>query len=291
MPDTLQFTKMQGCGNDYVYVNGFTEHVADPASLAKRVSDRHFGIGSDGLVLILPSRVADVRMRMFNPDGSEAQMCGNATRCVARYAYEHGLAHNRVVSIETLAGIKIARLVLDEGRVGGATVDMGEPVLAAGKVPVDTGAAGVDPDRPAVGATLEALGRTFRYTAVSMGNPHCILFLGKDDPDVAALDLPRIGPVFESHPFFPERVNTEFVRVLSPTSVSMRVWERGTGETLACGTGACAVAVASVLNGLVGRTVDVHLVGGVLRINWSEADNHVFMTGPAETVFDGRLYL
>lgn len=290
MSGVLNFTKMHGCGNDYVYVNGFAEHVDDPAALSRRISDRHFGIGSDGLVMILPSRVADVRMRMFNPDGSEAQMCGNATRCVARYAYEHDLVHNRVVRVETLAGIKIARLIFEGGRACGATVDMGEPILPASQVPVDCAAAAVNPDLPVVSGTLEALGREFKYTAVSMGNPHCVIFLGDQDPALESLDLEKIGPVFEHHPFFPERVNTEFVRIVSPTSVSMRVWERGTGETLACGTGACATAVACVLNCLTDRTVDVQLVGGTLRINWN-VDNHVFMTGPAVNVFEGALYL
>lgn len=290
MAQTLKFTKMQGCGNDYVYVNGFSEHVTDPVELARKVSDRHFGIGSDGLVLILPSTKADVRMRMFNPDGSEAQMCGNATRCVARYVFDHGIVRDRVVSVETMAGIRVVRLLMDAGHVSGATVDMGQPVLAAARIPLAV-AAGEDPESSHVHVPLQALGRSFAVTAVSMGNPHAVIFLEAGDTPLEQLDLPAIGPVFEHHPLFPERTNTEFVRVDSPTGVSMRVWERGTGETLACGTGACAVAVASFLNGRTGRTVDVKLPGGTLLINWNEEDNHVYMTGPAVPVFDGELFL
>ena len=290
MAQTLSFNKMQGCGNDYVYINGFVEHVTDPEKLAKRVSDRHFGIGSDGLVLILPSNKADVRMRMFNPDGSEAQMCGNATRCVARYAFEHGLVSDRVVHVETGTGVRIARLLLDEGQVTGATVDMGQPILEAASIPVAV-AAGEDPRAQFIARPVTVLDREVKITAVSMGNPHAVIFLGEGDPDLDSLDLPRIGPVFEHLPLFPERVNTEFVRVESSSSVSMRVWERGTGETLACGTGACATAVACFLNNLTDRTVQVKLRGGVLQINYNEHDGHVYMTGPAEPVFEGKLYL
>jgi len=290
MAQTLSFTKMQGCGNDYVYINGFVEHVTDPEKLAKRVSDRHFGIGSDGLVLILPSNKADVRMRMFNPDGSDAQMCGNATRCVARYAFEHGLVSDRVVHVETGTGVRIARLLLDEGQVTGATVDMGQPILEAASIPVAV-AAGEDPRAQFIARPVTVLDREVKITAVSMGNPHAVIFLGEGDPDLDSLDLPRIGPVFEHLPLFPERVNTEFVRVESSSSVSMRVWERGTGETLACGTGACATAVACFLNNLTDRTVQVKLRGGVLQINYNEHDGHVYMTGPAEPVFEGKLYL
>lgn len=290
MAQTLSFTKMQGCGNDYVYVNGFEEHITDPESLAKRVSDRHFGIGSDGLVLILPSNKADVRMRMFNPDGSEAQMCGNATRCVARYAFEHGLVADRIVKVETGAGVRVARLLLDGGRVTGATVDMGAPILEAERIPVAV-REGEDPKAPFIARPVTVLDREVSITAVSMGNPHAVIFLGDGDPSLESLDLPRIGPVYEHLPLFPERVNTEFVRVESPTTVSMRVWERGTGETLACGTGACATAVACFLNKLTDRTVQVKLRGGTLQINFNEQDGHVYMTGPAEPVFEGKLYL
>ncbi len=290
MPRTLHFTKMHGCGNDYVYVNGFAEHVDDPSALSGFVSDRHFGIGSDGLVLIVPSSVADVRMRMFNPDGSEAQMCGNASRCVARYAFEHGLVSDPVVRIETGAGIRTARLVFDGGQVTGATVDMGEPVLPAARVPLAV-PEGHDPDAVYMGGPLEVLGRRYAVTCVSMGNPHCVVYLGEGDPALDDLDLPAIGPRFEHAPLFPERVNTEFVRVDSRGDVAMRVWERGTGETMACGTGACAVAVASILNGLTERSLNVHLRGGVLNISWNGEDNHVYMTGPAVTVFEGELFL
>lgn len=287
---TIKFTKMQGCGNDYVYINGFAEHIQDPSRLAGIVSDRHFGIGSDGLVLMLPSTVADVRMRMFNPDGTEAQMCGNATRCVARYVYEHGIVREKVIRIETAAGIKVARLLVDAGTVMGATIDMGEPILGMADIPLKV-EEGQDPAAMYVNKPLEILGRTWNVTCVSMGNPHCVVFLGEDDPALDDMDLNKIGPVFEHDSLFPERVNTEFVRVRSVSSVDMRVWERGTGETMACGTGACAAAVASVLNRLTDRTVDIHLRGGVLRIHWNEHDNHLYMTGPAVTVFDGTLYL
>ncbi len=290
MTQTLCFTKMQGCGNDYVYINAFNEHVGDPSALARRVSDRHFGIGSDGLVLIGPSTVADVRMRMFNPDGTEAQMCGNAIRCVARYVYEHGLVRERVIRIETGAGVKVARLLADEGRVSGATIDMGEPVLEACDIPLKI-EAGMDDRAPYISKPLKILGKTYLITAVSMGNPHCVVFLGPEDPALEDLNLAEIGPVFEHAELFPERVNTEFVRVDSVSAVSMRVWERGTGETMACGTGACATVVACVCNRLTDRTVDVHLRGGVLRINWNEHDNHLYMTGPAVPVFEGSLFL
>ena len=287
---TIKFTKMQGCGNDYVYINGFYEHVNDPSALAKRVSDRHFGIGSDGLVIMEPSNRADVRMRMFNPDGTEAQMCGNATRCVARYVYERGLVREKVIRIETGAGIKVARLILDEGQVSGATIDMGEPILGMAAIPLKV-AEGQDPNAMYVKKSLEIMGQTWNVTCVSMGNPHCVVFLGENDPELMDMDLEKIGPCFEHNELFPERINTEFVRVKSVTSVEMRVWERGTGETMACGTGACATAVACALNNLTGRTVDVRLRGGTLRINWNEHDNHVYMTGPAVPVFDGTLYL
>ena len=261
----LRFTKMQGIGNDYVYVNGFEERVDNPGELAKRISDRHFGVGSDGLVLILPSGVADLRMRMFNADGSEAEMCGNATRCVGKYARDHGIVNKDVIRLETAAGIKIIRLLFEAGEVRGATVDMGEPVLAPDLIPV----------------VLAPV------TAVSMGNPHAVVFMqGIDD-----LDLPKLGPLFEHHPIFPKRTNTEFVEVISSTKIKMRVWERGAGETLACGTGACAAAVASVLNGHTGRSLDVELKGGVLHIDWDKSDDHVYMTGGAVAVFDGVYFI
>lgn len=285
----LRFTKMQGIGNDYVYVNGFEERVDNPGELAKRISDRHFGVGSDGLVLILPSGVADLRMRMFNTDGSEAEMCGNATRCVGKYAHDHGIVNKDVIRLETAAGIKIIRLLFEAGEVRGATVDMGEPVLAPDLIPVVLAPAlteGEDPQR-FIARPVEVGGRTYAVTAVSMGNPHAVVFMqGIDD-----LDLPKLGPLFEHHPIFPKRTNTEFVEVISSTKIKMRVWERGAGETLACGTGACAAAVASVLNGHTGRSLDVELRGGVLHIDWDKSDDHVYMTGGAVAVFDGVYFI
>ena len=285
----LRFTKMQGIGNDYVYVNGFEERVDNPGELAKRISDRHFGVGSDGLVLILPSGVADLRMRMFNADGSEAEMCGNATRCVGKYARDHGIVNKDVIRLETAAGIKIIRLLFEAGEVRGATVDMGEPVLPGSPSRVPRPAA--HRGRRSAALYRPARGRwgdgTYAVTAVSMGNPHAVVFMqGIDD-----LDLPKLGPLFEHHPIFPKRTNTEFVEVISSTKIKMRVWERGAGETLACGTGACAAAVASVLNGHTGRSLDVELKGGVLHIDWDKSDDHVYMTGGAVAVFDGVYFI
>lgn len=285
MNEPLKFTKMQGLGNDYVYVNGFSQSVNDPSDLARRVSDRHFGIGSDGLVLILPSRTQDVRMRMFNADGSEAEMCGNAIRCVGKYVHDHGISNKDMLRVETAAGVKIVRLIKESGEVCGATVDMGEPVLTPAAIPaiLPDGARG---DR-FLSLPVVVNGKEYAVTAVSMGNPHAVVFMDGID----ALDLPALGPGFEHHPLFPQRTNTEFVDVVNEARVRMRVWERGAGETLACGTGACAVAVASFLNGRTGRTIDVDLRGGTLRITWDENDGHVYMTGPAATVYDGVFFL
>lgn len=283
MADKIFFTKMHGIGNDYVYVNGFKQKVDDPGQLAKKISDRHFGVGSDGLVMILPSEVADVRMRMFNSDGTEAEMCGNATRCVGKYAYDSGLVSTKTVSLETLAGIKTIDLAFDADKVVGATVDMGEPELMPEKIPVIA----TRGQERFVAVPVIVSGREYLITAVSMGNPHAIVFMDGVD----ALDLPKIGPAFENHELFPRRTNTEFVEILSSDRVKMRVWERGAGETLACGTGACAVAVACVLNGRTGRSVDVELLGGTLHIEWQESDNHVYMTGGAETVFEGEYFV
>lgn len=282
----LPFTKMQGAGNDYIYVNGFKEELTNPSELAVRMSDRHFGVGSDGLVLILPSSRADLRMRMFNADGSEAEMCGNATRCVGKYAYDHGLIKKNILSLETGAGIKIIHLQIEDGEVHGATVDMGEPVLTPAQIPVAMSQIAKDaPEgQRCIGCPIQIRGETVAITAVSMGNPHAVVF----SRDVASLDLPDIGPDYEKHSFFPNRTNTEFVELLSRTRIRMRVWERGAGETLACGTGACAAVVACVLNGLTEREVDVELPGGVLHINWDSASNHVFLSGPAVTVFTGE---
>ena len=275
----MRFTKMHGIGNDYVYVDCFCEQVADPAALARAVSDRHFGIGGDGLILIMPSDSADVRMRMFNTDGSEAEMCGNGIRCLAKYAYDHGRAKVNPMTVETPSGIKTVDLALDgDGKVAAATVDMGEPILSPADIPVR-----VEGER-AVNVTLEVADQSLVVTCVSMGNPHAVAYVD----DVAAVDLERVGPEIENHGLFPERINAHFVRVVSLVEVTMRTWERGSGITLACGTGASAVCVAGVLTGRTGREITAHLPGGDLRIEWREADNHVYMTGPATEVFSGQ---
>jgi len=274
----LRFTKMHGLGNDYVYVDAFAQRVAEPAALARRISPRHTGIGSDGLILICPSSLADCRMEMYNADGSRGQMCGNGIRCVGKYAYDHGLARRNPLRVETDAGIKELHLQLRDGRVEQVTVDMGAPVLDGPRIPIAAEGRAVD-------APLDVAGQPCRITCVSMGNPHCVVFTD----DVAPLALDRIGPQFEHHPFFPERVNTEFIQVIGPHEVRMRVWERGSGETEACGTGACAAVVAGVLNRKLERRVTVHLRGGDLSIEWRAADDHVLMTGPATEVFHGEL--
>ena len=276
----LRFTKMQGAGNDYVYIDCFSEPVHSPEELAKKISDRHFGVGSDGLVLILPSAKADARMRMFNADGSEAEMCGNASRCVGKYLYEHGLVNKHIVRVETLAGVRVLRLDIEDGEVVAVTVDMGEPILNPSLIPM------IGPKDRCVGESFELDGESWKITAVSMGTPHAVIFAEGID----ALDLPTIGPKFENWSIFPQKVNTEFVEILSRTRIRMRVWERGAGETLACGTGACAAAVAAMLNGLTERSVAVELRGGTLSVSWDENDNHVYMTGPAETVFEGEYF-
>lgn len=285
MSTTLHFTKMHGLGNDYVYINGFEVRVDTPNDLARRISDRHTGVGSDGLVLILPSGIADVRMRMFNSDGSEAEMCGNAIRCVGKYVYDNGLIVKDIIRVETASGIKVVRLRFDASEVCGATVDMGPPELTPERIPVQIPPAltqGEDPQK-FIARPVEVNGRTYAVTAVSMGNPHAVVFM----KDIDELDLPNLGPLFEHHPYFPQRTNTEFVEVISSTKIRMRVWERGAGETLACGTGACAAAVAGRLNGYCDREVDVELRGGALHIDWNAGDDHVYMTGAAVTVFDG----
>lgn len=277
----MKFTKMHGIGNDYVYVNCFEENIRNPSKLAIRVSDRHFGIGSDGLVLIMPSKKHDFRMRMFNPDGTEAEMCGNAIRCVGKYVYDNGMTDKREITIETLAGVKKLNLNVRSGKVRSVRVDMGEPELEPGKIPVIHGAKRV------VNEDMEIGGKIYKVTCVSMGNPHAVTY--HDDIDSLKVDV--IGPEFEHSPLFPRGINAEFVEIIDRTTLKMRVWERGTGETLACGTGACAVLVASVLNGVSERKADVRLRGGDLHVEWNEHDNHVYMTGPAETVFEGSIYL
>lgn len=274
----MRFTKMQGCGNDYIYINCFEEKVENPEKLAIAMSERHFGVGSDGLVLILPSEVADFRMRMFNLDGSEGKMCGNASRCVGKYVYEKGLTEKTEVTLETLGGIKLLRLHIADGIVESVTVDMGEPILTAAEIPV------LSEKQPVIGETVEILDRKFAFTCVSMGNPHAVTFV----ENVAEFPVERYGREAEVHPIFPDRVNTEFVEIVDDGHVKMRVWERGSGETWACGTGASATAVACVLNGKTGRKVDVELIGGTLTIEWNAEDNHVSMTGPAEFSFEGE---
>ncbi|WP_075718220.1 diaminopimelate epimerase [Roseburia sp. 499] len=278
----MKFTKMHGIGNDYVYVNCFEEEVKNPAKVSKYVSDRHFGIGSDGLILIKPSIVADFKMDMYNADGSQGEMCGNGIRCVAKYVYDYGLTNKENISVETLAGIKHLELTVENGKVALVKVNMGSPELVPEKIPV------VAEGERAIDVPLEVKGKSYQMNGVSMGNPHCVIFM---EEDVRNLDLEAIGPDFENHERFPKRINTEFVNVLDNQTLRMRVWERGSGETLACGTGACATAVAAVLNGLVQKEVTVKLLGGDLKIQWDGGESPVYMTGPATTVFDGIVEL
>lgn len=275
----MRFTKVQGLGNDFILVNGFEENIdlEEFPALAVRMCDRHFGVGADGLVPLLPSAMADVTMRIFNSDGSEAEMCGNVIRCAAKYLYEHGVVKKDKIRVETLAGIMVPELVIEEGRVKLVRVDMGEPRLDRPDIPMD-GPPGRVLDEP-----LEVDGITYRITAVSMGNPHCVIFV----PDVEQVLLHVAGPRLEVHQAFPRKTNVEFIQVLNREEVKMKVWERGAGETMACGTGACAAAVASALNGHTGRRVLVRLQAGALLIEWAD-NNHVFMTGPAEEVFTGE---
>ena len=275
----LKFTKMHGCGNCYLYFNCFEQQIDDPAALAVELSDIHFGVGSDGIILICPSDKADARMRMFNADGSEGKMCGNGIRCVGKYLYEHGLVGGRTeITVDTLSGVKTLRLTVENGEVTGVRVNMGAPILEPAQIP-----ARFD-ESPAVRVPLIIDEKLYRVTAVSMGNPHCVTFLKED---VDSLDLEKLGPKFEHHPAFPERVNTEFLNVVGENELKMRVWERGSGETWACGTGACASAVASVLCGLCDRSKPIllHLRGGDLTIEYAE--DAVYMTGPAANVFEG----
>ena len=273
----MRFTKMQGAGNDYVYVNCFEETVSDAPALARAISDRHFGVGSDGLILIRPSDKADFTMEMYNADGSRGKMCGNGIRCVGKFVYDNGLTDKTTVTVETLAGIKTLQLFPKDGRVDHVRVDMGRPEMEASRVPVVT-------DLPSVmDQPVEAGAQSFRMTCVSMGNPHCVVPVS--DPD--SFPVETIGPQFENLPIFPDRVNTEFIRVEDRKNIRMRVWERGSGETLACGTGACAVAVACAANGWTDPSVTVHLLGGSLQIEWDREADTVYMTGPARTVFTG----
>ena len=279
----MKFTKMQGIGNDYVYVDCFQETVNNPSAVAKFVSDRHFGIGSDGLILVKPSDVADCEMDMYNLDGSQGAMCGNGIRCVAKFAYDRGIVHQKNISVATKSGIKYLELTVKNNKVSSVKVNMGSPILNAKTIPV------VSEKEQVINEPLIVNGKTYHITAVSMGNPHAIVYMD----DVENLDIAEIGPAFENHINFPDRINTEFVKVIDRHTLQMRVWERGSGETLACGTGACAVAVASTLNGLVDEDVPVtvKLLGGNLEILWNRQENLVYMTGPATTVFEGEIDL
>lgn len=276
----IKFTKMHGLGNDYVYIDAINQKIENESSLAKFVSNRHFGIGSDGLILICKSDIADFKMRMFNSDGSEAEMCGNGIRCVGKFVYDKGLTDKTTVKIETLAGIKTLVLNTKDGKVETARVDMGEPILEAEKIPV------ISKEQPVKNLELEAENKKFKFTCVSMGNPHAITIV----ENTKEFDVEKYGKILEVDKAFPKKANIEFAQIIDKENIKMRVWERGAGETLACGTGACATAVACNLNGLTDRKVNIELLGGTLNIEWNEKDNHVYMTGPAVTVFDGELY-
>ena len=277
----MKFTKMQGLGNDYVYVNCFKETIENPPEMAEKVINRNFGIGSDGLIMINPSDVADFEMEMYNADGSRSEMCGNGIRCVGKYVYDYGLTEKEHISVETLAGIKYLDLTVEDGKVKLVKVDMGSPELVPANIPIVA-----DGDR-VIDEPINVSGTEYRMTGVSMGNPHAVVYV----EDVKGLDIETIGPAFENHERFPNRVNTEFVKVLDRNTVEMRVWERGSGETMACGTGACAVAVACILNGLTEDKVTVKLLGGDLQIEWDKEADKVYMTGPAEVSFDGEINL
>lgn len=274
--EVIKFTKMHGLGNDYIYINCLEGAPRDPASLAVEMSDRHKGVGADGIILIMDSNVADFKMRMFNADGSEGKMCGNACRCIGKYVYEHGLTDKQILRLETLSGIKILSLDVKAGKVEAVTVDMGEPVIDSPLVPVIS-------DRPSViNAPVDTSAGEVRINAVSMGNPHGVIFV----EDLAKVDVHTLGRELELHPMWPDRANIEFAQVMSNDRIRMRVWERGSGETLACGTGACATVVAAAINGLTSREVSVELLGGTLEIDWGD-DGHVYMKGGATTVFTG----
>lgn len=279
----MKFTKMHGCGNDYIYVDGSKEKIAaeDKPELVKRLSDRHFGIGGDGVIFINPSKEADFEMEMYNMDGTRAEMCGNGIRCVAKFVYDKGLTDQKNVSIVSCGKVKYLELNIENNKVSTVKVNMGAPVLKANDIPVIADGEEVISERIEVGEEI------YNMTCVSMGNPHAVVFVD----DVATLPLEKIGPMFENHVRFPKRINTEFVKVLDSETIEMRVWERGTGETLACGTGACASVVACILNGLTGEEVTVKLLGGNLQIRWDRNENLVYMTGPASTVFEGEIEL
>lgn len=279
----MKFTKMHGCGNDYIYVDGAKEIIPQEKKpdVVKRLSDRHFGIGGDGVIFINPSTEADFEMEMYNMDGSRAEMCGNGIRCVAKFVYDKGLTDQTQISIISAGKIKYLDLTTEDRKVSTVKVNMGAPILKAADIPVIAD----DEEESVIGEEIEVDGKIYKMTCVSMGNPHAVVFMD----DVADLPIEKIGPLFENHERFPKRTNTEFVKVIDKEHVEMRVWERGTGETLACGTGACATVVACILNGLTNDTVTVKLLGGSLRIQWDRQENLVYMTGPAATVFEGEI--
>lgn len=285
----LEFTKMQGIGNDYVYIDCTKKELEKPEKISQIVSDRHFGIGSDGLILILNSKVADFKMEIYNADGSQAEMCGNGIRCVAKFVYDKGLTDKTKLKIETLAGIKELELNVENGKVKTVKVDMGEPILEAEKIPVyideKMKAEGVMPTSVIKNLKLEAYNQNFTFTCVSMGNPHAITFID----NVEKFDVKKFGSVFEVAKAFPKKSNIEFVEIIDKENINMRVWERGSGETMACGTGSCASVVACILNNKTSNKVKVHLLGGELYIEWNKENNHIYMTGPAEIVFEGKI--
>ncbi len=276
----MKFTKMHGCGNDYIYINGLEEHVPqeEKPQMVKYLSDRHFGIGGDGVIFINPSEEADFEMEMYNADGSRAEMCGNGIRCVGKYVYDKGMTSQKQISIISYGKIKYLQLETEEGKVSTVRVNMGAPELSAKNIPV------ISENEQVINEEISVSGQTFKMTCVSMGNPHAVIFVD----DVSELDLEKIGPLFENHERFPKRINTEFVQIKDRSHVKMRVWERGTGETLACGTGCCAVATACILNGLTEEQAVVEVAGGELKIEWDREKNLIFMTGTAQTVFEGE---
>ena len=277
----LAFTKMEGCGNDYVYINGFTQSVPaeEKPALVRRLSDRHFGIGGDGVIFINPAKEADFEMEMWNADGTRSEMCGNGIRCVARYVYDFGLTDQKEVSIVSAGKVKYMTLDEQDGQISAVRVNMGQPILEADQIPVRAD------HSPVINVPIEVQGKEYRMTCVSMGNPHAVVFVDSTED----FPLEQVGPYFENHPCFPNRTNTEFVQVIDRSRVRMRVWERGTGETLACGTGCCATAVACVLNGLTDNAITVEVLGGALQIEWDRDNDLVWMTGPATVVFSGEI--
>ena len=281
----IKFTKMHGCGNDYVYINGIKEHIAQEkkAELVRRLSDRHFGIGGDGVIFINRGQEAEFEMEMYNADGSRAQMCGNGIRCVAKYVYDYGITDKKNIAVESFGSVKYLELTVGaDNKVSSVRVNMGAPILKAADVPV------ISDNERVVDEEIEVNGKIYKMTCVSMGNPHAVVFVNDID-DIKSFDIESVGPYFENHKRFPERTNTEFVRIIDKNNVQMRVWERGTGETLACGTGCCATTVACVLNGLTENCVNVHVLGGAIKCEWNREENIVYMDGPATTVFNGEV--